>query len=297
MLTAVDGRVVQTLSKIAEAAYLKNVRGESQSAWRLHTHFDVERGVPTHIEVTSGKNSGASDEKSVLRKNLTADHCYIMDRWYAQFALFAEIQAIGSSSVCQVRDNSRYEILAMHSLSQAAIAAGAVGDQRVNLGAPTERFQRPDHPVQLVEVRITPSQPRGKTAGGKTGPPSDGILRIATNLLEVPAEIIAEVYKHRLDDRAILSLFQACAGLSAPAEHVAPGRGDSSLRCDHRLPVVGAADRRQTDLANSRNGLPLPARLGGRRRTARPSKKTQARAGLEPLPPSDVPPVAARHKF
>ena len=43
ILTAVDGSVVQTLSTIAQAAYLKNVHGESQSAWRLHTHFDVDR--------------------------------------------------------------------------------------------------------------------------------------------------------------------------------------------------------------------------------------------------------------
>jgi hypothetical protein len=79
-LTAVDGSVVQTLSTITQAAYLKNVHGESQSAWRLHTHFDVERAVPTRIDVSGGKNSGASDEKNVLRKNLAADHCYLMDR-------------------------------------------------------------------------------------------------------------------------------------------------------------------------------------------------------------------------
>ena len=30
-----------------------------------------------------------------------------------------------------------------------------------------------------------------------TGPSSDGILRIATNLLDVPAEILADIYRHR----------------------------------------------------------------------------------------------------
>ena len=33
--------------------------------------------------------------------------------------------------------------------------------------------------------------------GGMAGSPSDGILRIATNLQDVPAEIIADIYKHR----------------------------------------------------------------------------------------------------
>jgi hypothetical protein len=36
VVTAVDGSVVQTLSTIAEAAYLKTKNGDSRSAWRLH---------------------------------------------------------------------------------------------------------------------------------------------------------------------------------------------------------------------------------------------------------------------
>src|SRR5262245_5411374 len=83
-LAAVDGSAVKTLSTIAQAAYLKNIHGASKGGWRLHTHFDVDRGVPTKIDVTSGKNSGKTDEKNVLRKNLQPDHCYVMDRWYAQ---------------------------------------------------------------------------------------------------------------------------------------------------------------------------------------------------------------------
>jgi hypothetical protein len=41
LLVAVDGSVVETLSTIAAVAYLKTKNGDSCSAWRLHTHFDV----------------------------------------------------------------------------------------------------------------------------------------------------------------------------------------------------------------------------------------------------------------
>ncbi len=82
LLTAVDGSVVQTLSTVAQAAYLKTKQGESRSAWRLHTHFDVDRGVPVRIDVTTGRNSGKAEEKNMLRCRLAADHCYILDRWY-----------------------------------------------------------------------------------------------------------------------------------------------------------------------------------------------------------------------
>ena len=212
VLTAVDGSVVQTLATIAQAAYLRNVHGESQSAWRLHTHFDVERGVPARIDVTSGKNSGANDEKNVLRRSLAADHCYLMDRGYAQFRLFNEIHAIGSSYVCRVRDNSRFTVLSEQRLSEAAVAAGILNDRLVTLGRGTNISGHPDHPVRLVEVRVTPCKPRGKRPGGKTGPPSDGVLRIATNLYDVPSELVADLYRHRWTIELFFRFFKHVLG-------------------------------------------------------------------------------------
>jgi hypothetical protein len=212
VLSAVDGSVVKTLSTIAEAAYLKNVHGHSKSAWRLHTHFDVDRGVPTRIDVTSGKNSGKSDEKNVLRARLEADHCYVMDRWYAQFKLFNDIHAAQSSYVCRVRDNSRYEAIETRPLSGEAIAEGVLSDEIVELGSSSPESKRPDHPVRLIQVRTTPSRPRGKRPGGKTGPPSDGVLRIASNLLDVPAEILADIYRHRWTIELFFRFFKHVLG-------------------------------------------------------------------------------------
>jgi len=212
VLTAVDGSVVKTLSTIAQAAYLKNVHGHSKSAWRLHTHFDVDRGVPTRIDVTSGKNSGKSDEKNMLRGRLETDHCYVMDRWFAQFKLFNDIHAAESSYVCRVRDNSRYEVIEARPLSAEAIAAGLLSDEIVELGAGSRQSKRPDHAVRLVQVRTTPSRSRGKRPGGKTGPPSDGILRIATNLLDVPAQIVADVYRQRWTIELFFRFFKHVLG-------------------------------------------------------------------------------------
>ena len=197
VLTAVDGSVVKTLSTIAQAAYLKNVHGESKSAWRLHTHFDIDRHVPSRIDVTSGLNSGKTDEKYVLRKHLLPDHCYVTDRWYAQFTLFNEINAIDSSYVCRLRDNSTYEVLEERPLSQQAREAGIIFDGIVRLGKSSKADARPDHPIRLILIKTNPHTQRGKQPGGKTGPPSDGILRIATNLLDVPAEVIGDIFRHR----------------------------------------------------------------------------------------------------
>jgi len=212
VVTAVDGSVVQTLSTIAEAAYLKTKNGDSRSAWRLHTHFDVDRGVPTRIDVTSGKNGGKTDEKAVLRGNLQPDHCYLMDRWYAQFTLFNEIHQLGSSYVCRIRDNSAYVILEERPLSAAARAAGVLSDQIVRLGATSSTAARPNHPIRLVLVACTPHGKTGGRKGGTAGPPSDGILRIATNLLDPPAEIIAELYRQRWTIEIFFRFFKHVLG-------------------------------------------------------------------------------------
>ena len=92
-LTAVDGSVVKTLKSIAEAAFMSDKNGGSHSGWRLHTHFDIDRHVPMSIEVTPGSNSGHNDEKNRLRNAIKPDHCYVTDRWFAQYTLWNDIDA------------------------------------------------------------------------------------------------------------------------------------------------------------------------------------------------------------
>ena len=198
LVTAVDGTTVQTLARIVQAAYLRSpTDGRTLSAWRLHTHFDVERGLPVRIDVTGAGTGGENDERAVLHKTLQADRCYVMDRGYAQFSLFNAIAAIGSSYVCRVRDNSAYEVVEQRPLSAEAAAAGVTFDAVVRLGWDRRAPDRPDHAVRLLFIPITPHAKRGKTGGGTLGPRSDGVLRIATNLLDAPAEVIGFIYQRR----------------------------------------------------------------------------------------------------
>jgi len=196
LLMAVDGTVMKTLSRIVQAAYLKSpTDGQSRSAWRLHTHFEIERGLPVRIDVTGAGNQGDADERVVFRKTLEADRCYVLDRGYAQFSLFDDIVKHQSSYLCRVRDNTVYEVLERRPLTEAAREARVLSDMMVQLGREPE--MRPQHPVRLVLVLTTPHEKRGKTGGGTLGPISDGVVRIATNLLDVPAEVIAFIYQKR----------------------------------------------------------------------------------------------------
>ena len=198
LVTAVDGSVVKTLARIVQAAYLRSpTDGRSMSAWRLHTHFEVERGLPIRIDVTGAGSQGENDERAVLRRTLQTDRCYVMGRGYAQFSLFNAIVTAGSSYVCRVRDNSVYEVVEQRPLSAKATAANVTFDAVVRMGQDRKGEDRPAHPMRLIFIQTTPHQKRGKTGGGTLGPRSDGMLRIATNLLDVPAEVIGFIYQHR----------------------------------------------------------------------------------------------------
>lgn len=211
-ITLVDGTVIRTLRTVAGAMWL-----EDKAGWRLHLQFDVDRHVPVMPEITPPKNTGETDERCVLKKKLKAGHTYVMDRWYSQFSLFNAIHQIGSNYVCRIRDHSVYEVKEVRTLSAADVAAGVLSDEVVHLGGPQQKNEPMDHAVRLVCVKCTPHEKRGKgnsrsSQNGTSGPTSDGILRIVTNLLDVPAEIIAFLYAYRWTLEIFIRFFKQLLG-------------------------------------------------------------------------------------
>lgn len=198
VLTAVDGTIVQTLGSLAQAAYMRDKQGKTHSAWRFHTHFEIDRSVPVRMDVTTARNVGKNEERNQLRRRLEPDRCYVLDRWYGDFLLWNQIVAAGSSYVCRIRDNSNLQrVVEERPVTVAARKAGVLRDIVVHLGRKEKDRERPDHPVRVILIQTTPHKRTGRPKGGTAGPASDGILRIATNLLDVPAEVIADIYKHR----------------------------------------------------------------------------------------------------
>ena len=212
VLTLVDGTLLRALPKIAGASLLDARVGKAKAKWRLHAHFEVERHVPTRMDLTEGSGRGASDERVVLEKTVEPDRCYVMDRGYAKFALFNKIVAAGSSYVCRIRDNSVYEILEERPISDEARQQGIVLDAVVKLGGDRKVDDRPDHPVRLVLVKTKPHEKRGKYHGGSTGPASNGHLRIATNQLDVPADIVGLMFRYRWTVEVFFRFFKHILG-------------------------------------------------------------------------------------
>jgi hypothetical protein len=162
--------------------------------WRLHTQFEILRGVPRRMDLTDGRNAGASNEKTVLRNTLETDCCYVTDRGYEQFSLFNAIVDAKSSYVCRVRGDHHFTANQERPLSPEAQTAGIVYDGVGTLGSPKSmRIEHPHHRVRLIRIHTEPHPKRG----GKKRPSGSGELVLATNLLDVPAEVVALVYRHR----------------------------------------------------------------------------------------------------
>lgn len=212
-LVAVDGTVLRTLKSITEAAYLIDKNGNPHCGWRLHTQFEIDSSIPVRIDVTSAANSGKTDEKAVLRRSLQKECCYVMDRWYAQFSLFNDIVAKGSSYVCRIRDNSNLDAVDEEfEVSEAAASEGIMRDFVVNLGVFSKPADRPNHKVRVILIKTEPHAKTGGRKGKTAGPPSDGILRIATDMLDVPAELIADIYRNRWSIEVFFRMFKHVLG-------------------------------------------------------------------------------------
>jgi hypothetical protein len=201
ILTLVDGTLLKALPKLVEAMWLN----ENNKAFKLHTHFELLKGIPVGMTLTDANTS----EWKTLAGSLLADRVYVMDRGYACFELLGQILRAQSSFVCRVRDNSVYDLIEERALTPDAIEAGIVSDRIVILGCKTAEG-RVTQPLRLIEIKCTPH--RKRIHGGRNGPAQSETLLIATNLLDLPAEVIGLIFRCRWEIEIFFRFFKHVLG-------------------------------------------------------------------------------------
>ena len=210
-LTVVDGTIVEALPRIAQASFRSAQSGSGNKLkWTLHTHFEVARSIPQKIDVTPTAG-GEHAERAVMERMLEPDRTYVMDRGYAKYQLFNHIVQKGSSYVCRIPDKSLITVLEDKELTDADRNARVLSDQVIVLGSENANV-RPDHPMRLVVIKAKPHKSKGRYGGGSTGQDCDGFLRIVTNMLDVPAEIVALMYHYRWQIEIFFRYFKHLLG-------------------------------------------------------------------------------------
>jgi hypothetical protein len=209
-LTAVDGTELTALAELVEAGW------EGRGV-KLHTHFEPIKGVPAEMDLTLADAS----EVDHLLAHLQPGRVYVKDRGYCCFRLFQAIVNIGSHFVCRARDNSVYQVIEDRPLSAAAKAAGVVSDQIVWLGSEGKRDEL-RQPLRLIQIACKPHRKRsGHT--GRGGPEQGEVLLIVTSLLNVPAEVIALIYRKRWTVELFFRFFKYVLGCRHLLSHGANG--------------------------------------------------------------------------
>lgn len=214
IITLVDGTVLSALPALVQAMW-SDVKG--QHGIKLHTHFELLKGVPIRMDLTDGDGN----ERTVLQANLLPDRIYVLDRGYAQFELFAAIEKVQSSFACRVRDNSVFEVLEERRVCPDAkpgevrrdLIVRFTGGQAVRAGM--------DRPLHLVEIVCRPRRKAHKHARG--GPDQGETILVATDIMDASPELIALLYEHRWAIETFFRFFKHILGCRHLLSHCENG--------------------------------------------------------------------------
>jgi hypothetical protein len=191
-LTAVDGTILRALPQMAWALWMD----DTHRAAKLHLHFEVLKGVPVAAALTPA----ACSEPDQLRAMLQADRLYVIDRGYADYQLFRDIQNARSSFVARVKDSTAFTVAEERPLTAAAQQAGVVRDVVLAKLGSDHHKDVLGQPVRLVIVRRT--KPDGSLEE----------LWLLTDRLDLPAELVALAYRYRWTIELFFRWFKCILG-------------------------------------------------------------------------------------
>ncbi|MFO1020157.1 MAG: IS4 family transposase [Planctomycetales bacterium] len=173
-LIAVDGSLLKALPRMAWAVW----QDATHRAARMHVAFGVFSGVPVGVTLTEGNGS----ERDELRKLVEPGGFYVADRGYADYSLFREFDAQGVRFVIRLQENSVFEVLQERVLSRTEQSLGIVQDVTLRRLGTEKHNSLLERPLRIVKVQ---------------GAEPEQVWVLATNALDLSAELIATAYRHR----------------------------------------------------------------------------------------------------
>jgi hypothetical protein len=199
VLTIVDATLLKTLPKTVEALWYN----EDNKAFKAHIHYELLKAVPVSVQITPGK----VNEKQVLEQNLQPGRVYILDRGFAKYALMQQIIDAESSFVCRIQDNSHLEIKRQNPLTSDDIEAGIISDWIVKLGC-FDKGKSLKQYVRVIKLKCT-EQTRWQA---NRQADKDGTMLLASNRIDLPADVIALIYRHRWQVEVFFRFFKHVLG-------------------------------------------------------------------------------------
>jgi hypothetical protein len=211
-LVAVDGTLLRALPKMLWALWLD----EDHRAAKMHLEFDILKGVPLRAQVTDANAS----EVTQLESALAPGKLYCLDAGYRDYRFLDKIMKKPSSFVIRLSDNASYKIVEEHTLTQTDREAGVEFDRTVWLGCKQKRkdISRPIRIIQLhyYDERILSGyyKRKSRVSSKKTfrTRSTEQTILIATDRMDLPAEIIGLIYRYRWQIELFFRWFKCILG-------------------------------------------------------------------------------------
>jgi hypothetical protein len=181
-----DASLFTVAADVAWALHQRRGNGKPRDTLRLNLQWAAALGVPEGVCVT-GK--GVS-EPQALMDSIEPGLIYVLDRGYICFELLDRIVHACSDFVLRLKSNNYFIPSDTNDLAGKSLpldeqdrAAGIIGDRIGHLGGRAARFPPPAGMLREVTI-FNPDKP-------------DQPLRLLTNILDVPAHVIALLYRWR----------------------------------------------------------------------------------------------------
>jgi IS4 transposase len=214
-IVAVDGTLLKALPKMLWAVWLD----EEHKAAKLHLQLDLLRGVPLRATLTDAN----TNERDILRRSLSSNKLYLLDAGFGQYSLFEDICTAHSSFVARLQDNAVWQVIQQRTVDEAGRAAGVTKDLVVRLGSAPRR-DAVSRPVRVIEVyhRGSSDRPRHSRVSSKKSfrtTEADYTMLLVTDRLDLPAEIIALLYRYRWQIELFFRWFKCILGCTHVLSH------------------------------------------------------------------------------
>ena len=186
-IRVVDGSLFTVAADVAWALHQRRANGKPRDCIRLNLQWAAARGVPEGISISGQGRS----EPAALIEAIEPGLIYVLDRGYVCFELLDRIVHACSDFVLRLKSNNDFvpsESSDLHCkslpLGEQDTAAGVISDRLGRLGGVPPRFAPPAGKWLRQVTVLNPDHP-------------DQPLRLLTNMLDVPAHIIALLYRWR----------------------------------------------------------------------------------------------------
>lgn len=199
-----DGSFFRVAADVAWAVQSNNqhTKGKGGSGYniRLNCQFCLAHGSVSGVSVNGDDGVGEGAAASMF---VEADRIYLFDAGVVSFPYLAKILSVGSHFLCCLASGVKFTALEERTPTDVDRQAGVLSD-RIGKLTGSDRRTAPDGAVREIIFSFTSRDGSIKT------------LRLLTDMLDLPAHVVAELYRHRWQ----IELFFRWLKISASFEHL-----------------------------------------------------------------------------